>query len=255
MDWQPETDLLINADFGKAIAIATDSLPWLPSPLPGVRRRMLDRIGGEVARATSLVQYAPGSRFSPHEHERGEEFLVLSGVFSDEHGDYPEGSYVRNPPGSRHAPFTAPGCTIFVKLRQMHRKETGRLVMDTKAGAWLAGEQPGVERMPLFAGRDGEVALERLTAGAELPAGADLGGEELLVLDGLVECEEGRFGRGAWIRCPIGPRGRMTTGSGVVYWVKRNHLRFGEGRRDGEYQKRSEAGAADRHVGTDSGSG
>jgi hypothetical protein len=61
---------------------------------------MLDRIGDEVARATSIVRYAPASHFSPHVHDGGEEFLVLEGTFQDEHGDYPVGSYVRNPPTS-----------------------------------------------------------------------------------------------------------------------------------------------------------
>src|SRR5918993_663748 len=93
-------------------------LPWAPSPMAGVERRMLDRVGGEVARATSIVRYAPGSRFSAHAHGGGEEFLVLEGVFSDEHGDFPTGSYVRNPPTSRHTPGSESGCTLFVKLWQ-----------------------------------------------------------------------------------------------------------------------------------------
>src|SRR6185437_12868661 len=105
--------------FHPACRIATDTLPWIPSPTAGIERRLLDRIGGEVARATSLVRYAPNSSFPAHEHALGEEFFVLSGVFSDEHGDYGEGTYVRNPPRSHHTPRTLPGCTILVKLRQM----------------------------------------------------------------------------------------------------------------------------------------
>ena len=104
----------INADFSRRVAVHAARLPWVPSPMPGVERRMLDRIGGEVARATSIVRYAPGSRFSPHTHGGGEEFLVLEGVFEDEHGAYPAGSYVRNPPTSRHTPGSAPGCVLFV---------------------------------------------------------------------------------------------------------------------------------------------
>jgi anti-sigma factor ChrR (cupin superfamily) len=92
---------LINADFSQRVVIATNDLPWVPSPQAGVERRMLDRIGAEVARATSLVRYASHSEFPGHGHGMGEEFLVLEGVFSDEHGDYPAGTYVRNPPGSR----------------------------------------------------------------------------------------------------------------------------------------------------------
>src|SRR5205814_1980751 len=127
---------LVNADFTQRVVIATDALPWIASPQAGIERRLLDRIGGEVARATSLVRYAPVSAFPAHEHGLGEEFLVLSGVFSDEHGDYGEGTYVRNPPRSRHTPCTKPGCTILVKLRQMPPSESKRVVIDTAKAAW-----------------------------------------------------------------------------------------------------------------------
>src|SRR5581483_9595786 len=105
----PMSEDRINADFSQRIVIATEQLPWIPSPQRGVERRMLDRIGAEVARATSLVRYAAASSFPAHVHGLGEEFLVLSGIFSDEHGDYPTGTYVRNPPLSRHTPRTGPG--------------------------------------------------------------------------------------------------------------------------------------------------
>ncbi len=138
---------LVNADFSQRVVIATDTLPWIPSPQAGVERRLLDRIGGEVARATSLVRYAPASAFSAHEHALGEEFLVLAGVFSDEHGDYGEGTYVRNPPGSRHTPRTRPGCTIFVKLRQMKPTETRRVVIDTARTPWKLEDPKGPVRL------------------------------------------------------------------------------------------------------------
>src|SRR4029079_9756769 len=120
---------LVNADFTRRVVIATGAMPWIPSPQAGIERRLLDRIGGEVARATSLVRYEPTSAFPAHEHALGEEFFVLSGVFSDEHGDYGEGTYVRNPPRSRHAPRTVPGCTILVKLRLMKPTETRRVLI------------------------------------------------------------------------------------------------------------------------------
>src|SRR6476661_2253843 len=140
---------LINADFTKRVVLATNDLPWSPSPQAGVERRLLDRIGGEVARATSLVRYAPASAFPAHSHALGEEFLVLDGVFSDEHGDYPAGTYVRNPPGSRHSPRTAPGCTILVKLRQMAPSEKTRLVIDSTTAHWHPAAQAGLTILPL----------------------------------------------------------------------------------------------------------
>jgi anti-sigma factor ChrR (cupin superfamily) len=85
----------------------------------GVDRMMLDRIGDEVARATTIVRFAPNSAFDAHTHGGGEEYFVLDGVFSDEAGDYPAGTYVRNPIGTSHRPHIGPeGATILVKLHQ-----------------------------------------------------------------------------------------------------------------------------------------
>ena len=138
-----DAQTMIRADFNERVVVATRDQPWVPSPQAGVDRRMLDRIGGEVARATSVVRYAPHSRFPPHRHDGGEEFLVLDGVFSDEHGDYPAGTYVRNPPGSAHAPRTAGGCTIFVKLRQMRPDGRRQVVIRTNDAAWPASDSFG----------------------------------------------------------------------------------------------------------------
>ncbi len=146
----------INADFSQRVVVATTDMPWIASPQAGVERRMLDRIGGEVARATSLVRYAAASTFPAHDHALGEEFLVLDGVFSDEHGDYPPLTYVRNPPLSRHSPRTAPGCTILVKLRQMPLSEKTRLVIDGTAAKWRAAEPAGLSILPLFRDRRGK---------------------------------------------------------------------------------------------------
>ena len=94
----------LTADFTKRAVVHGAKLDWKASPMPGVERRMLDRIGDEVARATSIVPYAPESQFSPHVLGGGEKFFVLEGVFQDEHGDFPAGCYVRNPPKSQHTP-------------------------------------------------------------------------------------------------------------------------------------------------------
>src|SRR6202163_3148780 len=123
--------MLINAELTERAVVETVDLPWTPSPMPGVARKMLERDGAEVARATSLVRYAAGSRFERHEHGGGEEILVLDGVLSDEQGDYPAGTYIRNPPGSSHAPFSKPGCTLFVKLRQFQADDDAGTVIDT----------------------------------------------------------------------------------------------------------------------------
>jgi anti-sigma factor ChrR (cupin superfamily) len=216
-------DELINADFAQRVVIQTEDLPWIPSPQAGVERRMLDRIGGEVARATSLVRYAPGSAFPAHVHAQGEEFLVLEGVFSDEHGDYPAGTYVRNPPGSRHAPETAPGCVILVKLRQMTPAETTRVVIETASAAWMI-EPEGRACCALHSTAAEVVTLERLEAGARL-AGDCQGGEEIFVLSGALADDLGTYPAGTWIRNPAGHRRRLGSEHGSLYWVKRGHLR------------------------------
>lgn len=225
-------DELINSDFSQRIVIATDELPWIASPQAGIERRPLDRIGGEVARATSLVRYAPGSKFPSHDHALGEEFLVIDGVFSDEHGDYPAGTYVRNPPGSRHSPGTAPGCVIFVKLRQMPEMERERVVIDTNTAGWQPGVAPGHTRLTLYsAGPGGEnVTMERLDAGASLPAYACEGGEELFLVAGDLADDERSYPAGTWMRSPDGYRQDLHSRYGAVYWVKRGHL-SGENRR------------------------
>jgi len=105
----------VNADFAAPAFARTAGMDWTPSPTVGVERRMLDRVGDEVARATSLVRYAPRSRFPEHSHARGEEFLVLEGVFADEHGEYPAGDWLRLPPGSRHAVTSEAGAVLWVK--------------------------------------------------------------------------------------------------------------------------------------------
>lgn len=216
----------VNADFSERVVIATNDMPWIPSPQPGVERRMLDRIGDEVARATSLVRYAPASVFEPHVHGLGEEFLVLDGVFSDEHGDYPAGTYVRNPPGSKHSPRTESGCVIFVKLRQMSPIERERVVIDTAEVLWLQGDAEGHQRLELYTNRENgeQVTIERLDAGTSLPAMACLGGEEILVLSGSLGDECGEYPSGTWIRNPDGYRRRLKSARGATFWAKRGHL-------------------------------
>src|SRR6185369_303934 len=134
----------VNADFTQRAVVHAATLEWTLSPIAGVERRMLDRIGEEVARATSIVRYAPQSHFSPHTHGGGEEFLVLEGVFQDEHGDYPPGFYIRNPPTSAHTPRSDPGWTIFVKLWQFDPADRESVRLDTSTLPFAADPQrPG----------------------------------------------------------------------------------------------------------------
>lgn len=216
----------LNADFTKRAAVHAADLPWQPSPTGGVDRRMLDRIGGEVARATTIVRYAPDSRFPAHTHGGGEEFLVLDGVFQDEHGDFPAGSYVRNPPTSRHTPGSAPGCTIFVKLWQFDPEDRHEVRLDTATVPYVpAPGRPGVEIAPLFRDTVEDVRLERWAPGSKITLSPS-GGFELLVLEG--ELTEGgeAFHPQSWLRLPATAGLHATAGpSGARVWVKEGHLR------------------------------
>ena len=138
----------INDDYSKRAVINHHELPWIASPESGVDRRMLECHGGEVAKATSIVRYQAGSKFPIHTHDLGEEILVLEGVFSDETGHYPAGSYMMNPPGSAHAPYSETGCTLFVKLRHLGPDQVQREVIDTSSATWYQGMVPGLTVMP-----------------------------------------------------------------------------------------------------------
>jgi anti-sigma factor ChrR (cupin superfamily) len=215
----------LNADFSQRVVVHAARLPWVPSPIAGVDRRMLDRLGGEVARATSIVRYAPGSHFSPHTHGGGEEFLVLDGVFQDEHGDFPEGSYIRNPPTSRHTPGSEPGCTIFVKLWQFDAKDRTHVRIDTHQQTFLpVPDRPGVEIMPLFRDAHEDVRLERWAAGARVSLDAR-GGLELLVLDGTIQNDGDALEPQSWLRLPAGGLSSAVAGAtGARVWIKSGHL-------------------------------
>jgi len=215
----------INADFSRRVAIHAARLPWVPSPMAGVERRMLDRIGDEVARATSIVRYAPGGQFSPHTHGGGEEFLVLDGVFQDEHGDFPAGSYVRNPPTSRHTPGSSSGCILFVKLWQFDPADRKEIKLNTCGIPYeAAASRPGVEQLPLFRDDGEDVRLEKWMPGAAITLNAP-GGAELLVLDGGFDEGGGRFEPLSWLRLPTGSVLQATAGpQGCRIWIKTGHL-------------------------------
>ncbi len=211
----------LNSDFDlRVVQYARDAL-WTPSPLPGVERRMLDRVGGEVARATSIVRYAAGSRFDRHVHGGGEEILVLEGVFSDERGDHPAGTYLRNPPGTSHAPCSRGGCTLFVKLWQFAADDLAPMRIDTSTAAWHPGLVHGLSVMPLHEHDGVSTALVRWAPNTRFNPHTHPGGEEILVLEGVFRDEAGDYPAGTWLRNPRGSRHTPCTGAeGVLIYVK-----------------------------------
>lgn len=214
-----------NDDFDRRVVAHAADARWLPSPQPGVERRMLDRVGREIGRATSLVRYAAGAGFAAHAHGGGEEILVLDGVFSDEDGDYPAGSYLRNPPGSRHAPFSRGGCTLFVKLWQFAAGDRQTLRIDTASARWSPGRVAGLSVLPLHEHDGIETALVRWAPETRFATHVHPGGEEILVLDGRLHDEHGDYVPGSWLRNPRWSRHTPFTGAeGALIYVKVGHL-------------------------------
>ncbi len=214
----------INMDFDRRVVIQTAEMDWVESPQSGVQRRMLEREDAETGRATSVVQFAPGSAFSPHVHGGGEEFFVLEGIFSDEFGDFGPGSYIRNPIGSKHRPHSEAGCTIFVKLWQMEDADQNQVRLDTRNGAWLPGLVDGLSVMPLHEYGSENVALVKWQPGTEFSRHTHPAGEEIFVLDGVFEDEHDRYPQGTWIRSPAGSIHTPVSTGGCTIYVKTGHL-------------------------------
>lgn len=216
----------LHSDFSQRVLIHGDTLPWVASPTAGVDRRMLDRIGGEVARATSFVRYVPGSLFPPHTHGGGEEFIVIDGVFQDEHGDYPAGTYVRNPPTSQHRPGSAQGCTIFVKLWQFDPADrTPVRIGMTDLAPVAEPDRPGVTIRPLHADAHEAVTLQDWTPGARVKVDVPRGAELLVLAGGGVESGD-PLRPLSWLRVPAGGLIDAVAGeNGARVWVKTGGIR------------------------------
>lgn len=220
------TPVQLHTKLDLPVIVHAATLAWAASPQPGVERRFLEREGGEMARATSIVRYAPRSSFHSHVHDRGEEYLVLDGVFSDADGDFSAGTYVRNPPGSRHAPRTHDGCTIFVKLRQMQSIESETVVHRGNTYSFRKTNVPGLSRTLLFERLGIEkVGIEQLEPGNAWRDRDDTGGEEILVLEGTLEYGSTSCPPLTWLRIPSGLQQPMVTTTGCRFWVKRGHLK------------------------------
>ena len=216
--------MLINADFSQRAALAFEDYHWVDSPQQGVERVMLDRVGAEKARATSIVRYAPDSYFPHHLHPGGEEILVLSGTFSADDIDYAAGWYLRNPPTSGHRPYSREGTVIFVKLWQMSTTEEQAVAINSQDPAnW---QQQGNRKVcALFSDDSEQVSLQELDANQLLFTTKIVAGAELLVLEGEL-IENGRtYQRGSWLRLPVAELPVITSGpEGVTVYLKTEHL-------------------------------
>ncbi|MEM9046497.1 MAG: cupin domain-containing protein [Pseudomonadota bacterium] len=215
----------LNADFSKRVVVKSETNEWVPSPMAGVERKMLDRIGDEVARATTIVRFAPGSAFSAHTHDGGEEFIVLDGVFQDEHGDFPTGSYIRNPPTSSHTPASEPGTTILVKLHQFDPKDRTHVRIATdKTEPVAAAGRVGVKVIPLYKDNREHVRIEDWAPGAEISMDVQDGLEVFVLRGGFTEAGD-RLSEWDWLRLPKDSQLQAVAGpEGARVWIKSDHL-------------------------------
>ena len=215
----------INSDISQRIVLHTPEMDWVGSPASGVQRKMLDREGNEVERATSVVRYEPGATFTAHVHGGGEEILVLDGVFSDEDGQYPAGTYLRHPPGSHHSPASQAGCLLMVKLWQFCPGDEQSVQIDTRLAQWYQGMVPGLNVLPLHEFNGVNSALVRWAPNTVFNRHVHPGGEEIFVLEGVFHDEHGSYPAGSWIRSPrYSLHTPFTKAEGALIYVKTGHL-------------------------------
>jgi anti-sigma factor ChrR (cupin superfamily) len=204
-------------------------MAWAPSPSGTVWRKRVHLVGPpESGQVTSVVRYEPRSRFPVHDHPEGEEILVLEGVFSDEHGDWPAGTYLLNPEGFRHAPFSEPGCVLFVKLRQFPGRERRHVVVDTSKLLWEPTATPSLSHKHLYQqpGFSDVTRLERWAPGSDPGTSSHEQGAEFFVLEGEFADEAGVYSPGFWLRLPAGSVHHPRSERGCTLYVKRGGLPY-----------------------------
>ena len=143
--------------------------------------------------------------------------------YSDEFGDYPAGTYFRNPEGFRHAPFSEEGCVLLVKLHQFQSGDDAHVVIDTRATPWSPGHG-GLKVMGLHEYGGEHVALVHWPIGEHFQRHTHVGGEEIFVLSGEFIDEHGRYPAGTWIRSPHLSVHEPWVERETVLWVKTGHL-------------------------------
>jgi anti-sigma factor ChrR (cupin superfamily) len=213
----------INGDLTRRVVVDTSAMTWTASPSPSVRRKRVHLVGPpESGQVTSVVRYEPESTFATHDHPDGEEILVLDGVFSDEHGDWPAGTYLLNPEGFRHAPFSRDGCLLFVKLRQFPGKDRQHVVVMTREIPWQPTEvrERSIKALYQQAGYADTTRLERWMPGSTRRQLHYEHGAELFVIDGALEDEQGRYTAGTWLRLPVSSVHQAGSNDGCTLYVK-----------------------------------
>lgn len=220
----PDNPIHLNMDFTQAVCLRPDSQKWVTSPADGVWRTRLERAAEESGHVSSFVKFEPDSYFPSHAHPNGEEILVLEGVFSDEHGDYPAGTYIRNPPNSVHKPFTKEGCKLFVKLEQFQRGDSEFVVIRPEDRQWRDGIG-GLKVLSLHTFNTENTALVAWPKDEVFQSHTHMGGEEIVVISGKIIDEHGDYPAGTWLRSPHMSKHFPRVEEETLIYVKVGHLR------------------------------
>ncbi len=219
----------LNGNLDEFVVVDTNDIPWTESPAGGVWRKRLHLVGStEKGQVTSLVRYDSNASFPEHDHPAGEEILVLDGTFSDEQGDWPAGTYLLNPEGSKHKPASKDGCHLFVKLRQYSGEDRKNISADTNSMTWKSIAAPGVMVKPMYAqaGYTDSVCLERWSKGTDRGPVIYDEGAEIFVMSGEFEDERGTYTEGCWLRFPKGAEHSPKSEDGCVLYVKQGGLQY-----------------------------
>ena len=217
---------MLNQNFHEKVVLKSSQLIPISSPCDGVERTLLERNeNSEYAISTTIVEFKPNSFFSEHVHDSGEELFVLEGIFSDEFGDYPAGTYIRNPHNTKHSPFSKNGCRLLVKLRQFNPMDNKQVIINTNSQAWMPGLVQGLKVMPLHSYEYESTALVKWDSHTEFSFHQHYGGEEIFVLKGTFYDEFGKYPEHTWIRSPhMSKHKPFTLDDGALIFVKTGHL-------------------------------
>lgn len=218
----------IHGDLTAFCSMDTSKMEWTSSPSGTVWRKRVHLVGAaESGQVTSIVRYERNSNFPEHDHPDGEEILVLDGVFSDQQGDWPAGTFLLNPEGFRHAPFSREGCVLLVKLRQYPGLDRQQVAMDTHSLAWQPTAVQGVSSKPLYAqnGYADTMELQKWEAGADPGEVVYSEGAEIFVIEGAFTDDTGSYANGSWLRFPAQARHHPHTRSGCTLYLKKAGLK------------------------------
>ncbi len=213
-----------NGDFSQRVVILPDDLQWGETEMPGVLFKLFEECRQPYQRRTLLLECLPGSLIKRPDEHAEVEFLVLNGEVADIEGSYPAGTYVRNPDSSTYA-HSEFGCSLFVKLSQIHEDDQQTRIIDThRENRWLPGPEEGTEIYPLHMWDAESMFLIRWGGPASVKPSINPHGEELFVIQGELKDRTGSYPQGSWIRNPAESWQSWQADSGTLIYYKHGHF-------------------------------